>query len=247
MQITESIFLGILQGITEWLPISSSGHLVLAQELLNIQAPIFFDALLHLATVLVIMIFFRKEIIQILKEFPDYKKPYGKMGYYIIVGTIPIALVGYFFQDLIISLFSNLKAVGISLLFTGLLLLLTKFSDGKRNIELKDSIIIGLSQALAILPGLSRSGATISTGLLLGLDKKQTTTFSFLLVIPAIIGATILEYSPATLETSYLYGFIASFIIGYITLKLLTFIIEKDYFHYFAYYCFILGILLLIL
>lgn len=246
MQITESIFLGILQGITEWFPISSSGHLVIVQELLNIEAPIFFDVLLHLATVLVIIIFFRKEILQILKEFPNYKKPYGKLGYYILIGTIPIGLVGFFFQDYITSLFSNLKAVGVSLVFTGLLLFLTKFSEGKRNLELKDSIIIGLSQALAILPGLSRSGATISSGMLLGLEKKQLVTFSFLLVIPAIIGATILEFNTASIEISYLYGFIASFIVGYITLKLLTIIIEKDYFHYFAYYCLILGILLLI-
>ncbi len=246
MEVIESLFLGVLQGITEWLPISSSGHLVLAQELLNIQAPIFFDVLLHLATVLVIVIFFRNEILQILKEFPSYKKPYGKLGYYIIIGTIPIALVGFFLQSQITLLFSNLKAVGVSLLFTGLLLILTKSSSGKRNIGLKDSIIVGLSQALAILPGLSRSGATISTGLLLGLDKKQVITFSFLLVIPAIIGATILEYSPGTFEISYLYGFIASFVVGYITLKLLTLILEKNYFHYFAYYCWLLGILLLI-
>lgn len=246
MQILESLLLGTLQGLTEWLPISSSGHLVIAQELLNIQAPILFDILLHLATVLVIIIFFRKEILQILKEFPDYNKPHGKLGYYIIISTIPIALVGYFFQDQITLLFSNLKAVGISLLFTGLLLTLTKFSQVKRNLTLKDSIIIGLSQALAILPGISRSGSTISTGLLLGLDKKQIIIFSFLLVIPAIIGATILEYRTSTLEISYLYGFIASFIIGYLTLKLLILIIEKNYFHYFAYYCFILGTLLLI-
>ena len=147
-----------------------------------------------------------KEIIQIIKEFPDYKKPYGKLGYYIIIGTIPIAIIGYFFNDQISSLFSNLKAVGIALLFTGILLLLTRFSEGKRELKIIDSIIIGFSQALAIIPGLSRSGATISTGLLLGLDKKQVTTFSFLLVIPAIIGATILEYSPTIFEISYRAG-----------------------------------------
>ena len=180
MQILESLFLGVLQGLTEWLPISSSGHLVIAQEYLNIQAPLFFDILLHLATILVILIFFRKEILQIFKEFPNYKSSHGKLGWYIIIATIPIALVGYLFNNQISSLFTNTKAVGISLLITGLLLILTKFSQGKKEISLKDSIIIGLSQALAIIPGISRSGATISTGLLLGLDKKQLITFSFL-------------------------------------------------------------------
>src|SRR3989339_395526 len=223
MQILESLFLGVLQGLTEWLPISSSGHLVIAQEYLNIQAPLFFDILLHIATILVILIFFRKEILQIFKEFPNYKSSHGKLGWYIIIATIPIALVGYLFNNQISSLFTNTKAVGISLLITGLLLILTKFSQGKKEISLKDSIIIGLSQALAIIPGISRSGATIST--------------SFLLVIPAIIGATILEFNPSSFEITYIYGFIASFIIGYITLKLLTILIEKNYFHYFAYYC----------
>ena len=246
MQILESLFLGVLQGLTEWLPISSSGHLVITQEYLNIQAPLFFDILLHLATILVILIFFRKEILQIFKEFPNYKSSHGKLGWYIIIATIPIALVGYLFNNQISSLFTNTKAVGISLLITGLLLILTKFSQGKKEISLKDSIIIGLSQALAIIPGISRSGATISTGLLLGLDKKQLIIFSFLLVIPAIIGATILEFNPSSFEITYIYGFIASFIIGYITLKLLTILIEKNYFHYFAYYCWLVGILLLI-
>jgi len=245
MQILESIFLGILQGLTEWLPISSSGHLVISQQYLNIKAPLLFDILLHLATILVIILFFRKEILQIFKEFPNYKKPYGKLGYLIIFGTIPIALVGYFFNNQISSLFSNTKAVGIALLITGIILMLTKFSHGKKELKLKDSIIIGFAQALAIIPGISRSGTTISIGLLLGLEKKQLITFSFLLVIPAIIGATILEYDPSTFEAVYIYGFIAAFIIGYISLKLLIILIEKNHFHYFAYYCWLVGILLL--
>ncbi len=247
MNILESILLGVIQGITEWLPISSSGHLVIFQQFLNLEVPLLFDILLHFATMIVILIVFHKDIIKIIKQFPSTKKPYGKMGWYIIIGSVPIGLAGFLLKDQIVSLFISLKAVGIALLFTSLLLFISGMFPSKREIKWYDSIVIGISQALALVPGISRSGATISTGLLLGLEKKQVATFSFLLVIPAIIGATILEFSVSTIEFNYIYGFLTAIIVGYFSLKLLIKIIVNNKFHYFGWYCLILGILLMII
>jgi len=247
MNILQSIFLGIIQGITEWLPISSSGHLVIFQTLFNIEVPILFDILLHFATLIVILVVFRKEIINILKAFPNYKTPDGKLGWYIIIGTIPIGLAGFFLNDTIESLFTSLKAVAIALIITSIILFLSEKFPGRRKMNWYDSIIIGISQAVALVPGISRSGSTISTGLILGLEKKQVATFSFLLVIPAIIGATILEFSPSNLEFNYIYGIITAIIVGYFSLKWLLKIIVNNKFHYFGFYCLILGIILLII
>tara|TARA_Y100000310_G_scaffold345434_1_gene464985 strand:- start:4645 stop:5388 length:744 start_codon:yes stop_codon:yes gene_type:complete len=247
MNILESILLGVVQGITEWLPISSSGHLVIFQQFLNLEVPLFFDILLHFATLIVILIVFHKDIIKILKEFPSTKKPNGKLGWYIIIGSVPIALTGFFLRDQIAGLFTSIKAVAIALLFTSLLLFLSERFPGKRKLKWYDSIVIGISQALALIPGISRSGSTISTGLLLGLEKRQVATFSFLLVIPAILGATILEFSISSIEFNYIYGFLTAIIVGYASLKLLLRLIVKNKFHYFGWYCLVLGILLLII
>lgn len=247
MNILESILLGVIQGITEWLPISSSGHLVIFQQFMNLEVPLFFDILLHFATLIVIFIVFWKDIVKILKAFPSYTNPYGKMGWYIIIGSIPIGLAGFFLRDWIAGLFTSIKAVGFALLFTALLLFLSERFQNKRKLKWYDSIIIGLAQAIALIPGVSRSGATISTGMMLGLEKKQVATFSFLLVIPAIIGATILEFSVSAFEFNYIYGFVAAIVVGYFALKWLLKLIVKNKFHYFGWYCLIIGLLLLII
>ena len=247
MNILESIFLGIIQGITEWLPISSSGHLVIFQQFMNLEVPLFFDVLLHFATLIVIFIVFWKDIVKILKAFPSYTTPYGKMGWYIIIGSIPIGLVGFFLRDWVAGLFTSVKAVGFALLFTALLLFFSERFPGKRKLRWYDSIIIGLVQAVALIPGVSRSGTTISTGMMLGLEKKQVATFSFLLVIPAIIGATILEFSVSAFEFNYIFGFLAAIVVGYLSLKWLLKLIVKNKFHYFGWYCLVLGLLLLII
>jgi undecaprenyl-diphosphatase len=236
MQILQSILLGILQGVTEWLPISSSGHLAIAQHFFSIQTPLFFDILLHLATVLVIIIFFRKEIIKISPQTLTY----------LTIATIPIAIIGYFFQTEIEALFTNITAIAISFIIFSLFLFLSEKYPKENKITWKESIIIGLSQALAIIPGISRSGSTISTGLLLGIKKEDAITFSFLLAIPAILGATILHLPQATFEISYLFGFFIAIIASYFTLFLLTKIIKNNKFHYFGYYCLTLGIILLL-
>ena len=246
------LFLGIVQGLTEWLPVSSSGHLVIVQQIMKIDVPLLFDVMLHFGTLLAVIVFFWKDILKILKSLftLDFKSKEGKLITFIIVGTVPVALAGFIFHDIIESLFSNLLAVGISLIITGIILLLTKKSEGKKELTLFDSILIGIAQAFALIPGISRSGATISTGFFRGINKETVFKFSFLLSIPAIIGANLLELikNPIT-ETDVLPLFvcvITSALIGYLSLKILYSMLKKGKFYYFSFYCFILGLLVLI-
>jgi len=219
---------------------------------MKIDVPLLFDVMLHFGTLLAVIVFFWKDILKILKSLftLDFKSKEGKLITFIIVGTVPVALAGFIFHDIIESLFSNLLAVGISLIITGIILLLTKKSEGKKELTLFDSILIGIAQAFALIPGISRSGATISTGFFRGINKETVFKFSFLLSIPAIIGANLLELikNPIT-ETDVLPLFvcvITSALIGYLSLKILYSMLKKGKFYYFSFYCFILGLLVLI-
>jgi undecaprenyl-diphosphatase len=219
---------------------------------MKINVPLLFDVMLHFGTLLAVIVFFWKDIIKILKSLFtfDFKSEEGKLIIFIIVGTIPAALTGLIFHDIIESFFSNLSVVGIALVITGVILLLTKKSQGKKELNIFDSFLIGIAQAFSLIPGISRSGTTISTGLLRGIDKEKALKFSFLLSIPAIIGANLLELvkNPIT-ETDVLPLYvcvITSTIVGYLSLKVLYRIIKRGKFYYFAFYCFIIGLLLLI-
>ncbi len=252
LTILDAIILGIIQGITEWLPISSSGHLVIAQNLFNIQVPVFYDILLHLATLIVILLVFYKDLFLIIKEFSkfNFKSEYGKMGLYILLGSIPTGLIGFYFHDMFLSTFNNLTFVAIALIFTGTLLLFCEILPGKKQLKWYHAIFIGFMQGIAIFPGISRSGSTISSGLILGLDKVKVAKFSFLLSLPAILGATILEFNPNYLQTellSILIGMFISIIIGYLALTLLLKMIIRNKFHLFSFYCLILGLILLLI
>jgi len=251
VDLVSALFLGIVQGLTEWLPISSSGHLVIVQQIMKMNVPLFFDVILHLGTLLAVIVFFWKDILKILKSLftLNFNSEEGKLIKFIIIGSIPVALIGYLFHDIIESFFSNLLTVGLSLIITGTFLLLTKKSKGRNELKLFDSIIIGIAQAFALIPGISRSGATISTGLFKGIDKKTVFKFSFLLSIPAIIGANLLELTknPIT-QTDVLPLFvcvITSAIVGYLSLKFLYGMLTKGKFYYFSFYCFILGLFIL--
>ena len=246
------LLLGTVQGITEWLPVSSSGHLVIAKEFLGLETPVAFDVMLHLATLIVVVVFFRKEIQKILKAVGrlDFKSHEGKMGLFIVLGSIPAVVVGYLFHDFFVSLFSNLLAVAVSLIITGFVLFISKIREGKRKLNFLDSLIVGIAQAAAIAPGISRSGMTISAGLLRKVKKEDIFTFSFLLSIPAIIGASISEIG--TLSSSgyiapMIFGMVAAAITGYFSLTLLRKIVIKNRFHLFAYYCWALGVIIILL
>lgn len=252
IELKDAIFLGIVQGLTEWLPISSSGHLVILQQTLNLNVPLLFDVMLHFGTLLAIFVVFWKDILNILKSLfsLDFKSENGKMVKFIIIGTIPVALLGFFLHNIFESFFSNLFSVGIALIITGIILLLTKKFRGRKRLNSSDSLLIGIAQAIALMPGISRSGITISTGLLRGIDKEKIYRFSFLLSIPAVIGANLLELSKEVITeielTPYIIGTITAAIVGYLSLRFLFRILKRGKFYYFSFYCLILGILVLI-
>ena len=249
VNLLEAVFLGLVQGLTEWLPISSSGHLVIAQELLGMEVPLFFDVLLHFGTIIAVLALFWKDILKILKSLfnLDFKSQDGKLGLYIIVGNVPIALTGYFLHDLFEVLFSNLFVVGIALIITGILLFLTKYSRGRRKLNVFDSLFVGIAQAFALIPGLSRSGLTISTGLFRGLDKESVFKFSFLLAVPAVIGANLLELNALELELEMIVGTVIAAVVGYLSLKFLFRTLQKGKFYWFSVYCWVVGVVLVLL
>lgn len=241
--IKPSIF-GIVQGLTEFLPVSSSGHLVLFKKILKLQTPgILFESVLHAGTLLAIVVYFFKDIINIK----------AKTIYLILIGTIPAAVVGYLFSSQIESIFNSTLLVGAALIITGVLnLLVDKTPSQKNKVNLKESFIIGISQAIAIIPGISRSGSTIFTGTKLSINKKNAARFSFLLSIPAVLGANIIEILNHANNNSvdkgqYLIGFIFAFFSGIFAIKLVFKFLEKGRFKYFGYYCFLIGVLCLIL
>ncbi len=251
----EALVLGIIQGLTEFLPVSSSGHLEIAKVIFGIQAnkSLIFTIVVHGATVLSTIVVFRKDILKLTIGFFAFKwNEETKYVLKILISMIPVAIVGFFFQDQVEKLFNgDIIFVGSMLLITAALLAFTYFS--KRNtkpISYKDSFIIGIAQAIAVLPGISRSGSTIATGLLLGDNKNKIAEFSFLMVIIPIIGANIKDLSGGNMisETSIssmslLIGFIAAFISGFFACKWMINIVKKGKLIYFAIYCFIIGII----
>jgi len=258
MNLIEVLILAIVQGITEWLPISSSGHLALIQHLMQEYNPewVFFDVILHVGTLFAVLVAFRKDIIRILKAVArlDFKTEGGKLALYIVVGIIPTAIIGFLFQDTFESFFSNLTAVGLAFLFTGGLLYASKLRKNKnRPLNYLDTLLIGTAQGIALIPGVSRSGATISTGLLRRVQREKAFQYSFLLFIPAVIGATIGKsikewnnLAAADIDiVSIFFGLIVTTIVSYIFLKLLYKIVVKERFHVFAYYCWALGLLII--
>jgi undecaprenyl-diphosphatase len=257
-ELIETILLGIIQGITEWLPISSTGHLKLAEYFLNLKVPILFDVILHIGTLIVILFFFRKDIKNILSALVqfDFKTENGKLIPLIIVGTIPTALIGIIFGDIIENVFQTLLPIAIAFLICGALLYSSKVGKEKTdNITYLAAIIIGIAQGIAIIPGISRSGTTIAIALLLGIKREKAFKFSFLLSIPAILGALGLTVykqfdilATAGLGwTDVLAGIIVAMFVGYLTLKLLWKILANRKFHFFAFYCWLLAIALIIL
>lgn len=238
-------FLGAIQGLTEFLPVSSSGHLVVAQHFFPgfSQPGVLFDAFLHLGTTTAVVVILWKRILRI--NLKDIK--------YIFLATIPVVIVGIFFQNEIEPLFKSIKIVGIALLVTSVFNFLSdKVSLRSRKINSKSSVLVGLFQALAIVPGISRSGSTIFSGLVAGVPKKEAAEFSFLISIPAILGANIFEFYKhgimmRTVYSNYVVGFLAAFVFGMLAIKVVFKFLEKGSFKVFSFYCLFLGLLLLIL
>jgi undecaprenyl-diphosphatase len=248
----EVFILAVVQGLTEWLPISSSGHLVITQKALGLNLPLIYSVMLHLGTLIVVLTVFRKDIAEIIKAVAkrDFETEEGKLAMFIVVGSVPIAFTGFVFHDFFESLFSNLPAVGLALLITGFMLFFSEKRIGNRKMGMLDSLLIGVAQAIAIIPGISRSGATISTGLLRKVNKTTAFKYSFLLSAPAIAGATVMESKELVLGNidliPLLLGTIVSMIVGYASLKILKKIVMNQKFHLFAYYCWAVGVLIIL-
>lgn len=242
MQTSLQILLAIIQAATEFLPISSSGHLALISNLIS-KPDLFFFTVLHLASLLAVIIFTRKEIYNLI----TLDKKYKKLWLYLIIATIPSALVGYFFNRFIESTFSSLFFIGFAFIFTGFILLLTKFASTHSKFNFKNSLLIGIFQTLALFPGVSRSAMTISSGMFAGIEKQKAARFSFLLFIPLALGAFILEL-PSTFQitTGLAISFLVCLIFSLLFLNLLVRIIKTGKFWLFSIYCFVIGIIIII-
>ena len=254
MGIINAIILGIIQGLTEFLPVSSSGHLEIAKAILGEnkvgEESLLMTVVLHFATALSTIIIFRKDILEILSGLLQFKNNDSFwFSLKIVLSMIPAALVGVFFNDEIEALFGGaLTLVGSMILVTGLLLFLAdKAKASAKKVGIKHAILIGISQAIAILPGISRSGATISTAVLLGIDKEKAARFSFLMVVPLIFGKMakdILSGATQYETTTFIplvIGFIFAFLTGMFACKWMIKLVKNSQLKYFAYYCFAIG------
>ncbi len=251
----EALILGIIQGLTEFLPVSSSGHLEIGKAIMGVEATdsMVFTVVVHGATVLSTIVVFRKEIWELITGF--FRFQMNEETHYIFkiaVSMIPVGIVGLFFKDYVESLFTgNILLVGSMLIFTAVLLAFTYYAKPRdKKISYKDAFIIGLAQAVAVIPGISRSGSTISTGLLLGNNKERTARFSFLMVLIPIIGANLKDILDGSMANSsgvgtlpLIIGFFAAFISGLLACTWMINIVKRGKLIYFAIYCLIIGLI----
>ena len=263
MDLFEAILLGILQGITEYLPVSSSGHLELGKHFMGVDHQVggghygvTFNVILHLATVFSTWVIFRKEINTILLGlFDKENKEARSFSFYVIISMIPAGVIGFLFEDHIDQYFSgNIPLIGWMLIFTGGLLLLTAMAKKTdKKLSPLSACIIGLAQAIALLPGISRSGATISTSVLLGIDKETAAQFSFIMVMPLIVGKVLKDLISGDMNmgTEVLlpmsFGFIAAFITGVLACQIMLAIVKQGKLAYFSLYCLGVGLMAIVL
>ena len=271
MTYLSSFLLGLVQGLAEFLPISSSGHLSIAQNLLglNTEIPEFFDVLLHLGTLVAVFVAYWRDICDMVAELirgvgdlvhgttPRQVPPARRLILLIIVGTLPLFILRPIHKQ-VQALSNNMVFIGAALVVTGFLLfacdLVRKGKKTERTATIADVLVVGLGQAIATLPGISRSGMTITTGCFMGFERKFAVRFSFLLSIPAVLGANILSLKDALDDgiiwaevPMYVVGVITAAVVGYACIRLLRLVAEKGRFGAFAYYCWAVGLLTLLL
>ncbi len=249
MSYFDAIILGIVQGLTEFLPVSSSGHLVLSEHLLDAKIPgVIFELIVHVGTLLSVLIYFRRRIILLIRSIFDVSlaDERATLGY-LILGTLPAVVVGLLFEDIIDRAFASPIITSLMLVVTGLFLLGTSFvRKGEKRVKIPNALLIGLAQALAIFPGISRSGATISMGLFAGVRPMVAAEFSFLLSIPVIAGAVVFKTGDilsinTALIGQYIVGALLSFIFGLLAVHFLLSMIKKGRFKHFGIYCLVIG------
>lgn len=258
MTLIQGIILGVIQGLTEFLPVSSTGHLVLAQTFFMIkEPPVILDSILHFGTLLAVIIFFRGELWLIAKALVNWSsgdennRLYRRLAGYLAIGSIPAAVIGIAFKKLFEQAFKSVPVVGAMLLLTGVLLWLAESIKIERprdiaKIGISDGIWVGLAQSLSIMPGLSRSGTTITAGLWRGLDRSAAARFSFLLSIPAVLGASSLSFYEAWGKDDIhlsliLFSAAVAFISGFAAIAVLLYLLQQRRLRIFSGYCFVVG------
>jgi undecaprenyl-diphosphatase len=274
IDILQAIVLGIVQGLTEWLPISSSGHLALVQLAMDLEIPIFYDVILHIGTLAGVFAIYRRDIAGILRSTVAFgegsskrksieeevaKYPQGRrMLWLIILGTIPTGIIGLAFRSFFESSFYDPVSIAVGFIITGALVLVTGLlKSGQKKLGSADAILIGIGQGISIFSSISRSGATLSAGLFRGVEREQLVRYSFLLSIPAILGAAAIdvvamdEQQKAQLASigaeSYIAGTVVSAAVGYASIRILIKLVIKGKFYLFAFYCFAIGVATLLL
>ncbi|MDO8459542.1 MAG: undecaprenyl-diphosphate phosphatase [Nanoarchaeota archaeon] len=251
--LVSALILAVVQGITEWLPVSSSGHLVVAQKLLGFDGGLKFDIALHFGTLMAAFVYFGGDIVEITRELlaGRWRSGQGRLGLVLVVATIPAAICGLIFKSVVESAFYSLGVVALGFCITGVCLIIASMDFGIKKkinslneLSYKDSFTIGLSQVFALLPGISRSGMTISSGLLAGLDEKQALRFSFLMSIPIIFGANIVTIGNSRLPPDWIWATLTSFIVGLVALHvLINYVLSsKKNLLWFGLYAVLLGI-----
>ncbi len=268
MTIIQSIILGLIQGLTEFLPISSSAHLVIAPYLFGWSIPtqegFIFDVLVQLGTLLAVILFFRKDLYQIILSVIDglihrqpFAEPVSRLGWFLVLATIPAILVGILFKDLVERAFASPLAAGLFLLGTAALLVAAEWL-GKRQRKLDsltwlDALIVGIFQAVSLLPGISRSGATISGGMLRNIDRPSAARFSFLMSVPVMIGAGALALVDLIRSSTFstqiptlVAGFVVAAIVGYLSIRWLLAYLTKHALYMFAIYCLLVSVIVIV-
>ena len=254
----QAAILGFIQGVTEWLPISSTGHLRIAEHVLGLTLPLLFDVTLHVGTLIIILLFFRKDIKLVLVALAkgDFKSENGKLIPLIIVGTAPTAVIGVVFSSPIETYFGSFLLIAGAFMTCGIVLYFSRIGNERNeNITYIAALAMGTAQGIALIPGLSRSGLTIATALILGVRREKAFKFSFLLSVPAVIGAlglTLYEQHETltfagVVWTEIFVGIVVSLVVSYFALKLLWKALAGRKFYVFAFYCWFLGAVLLVL
>ncbi len=272
MEFVPALLLGIVQGLTEFLPISSSGHLVIFQRLLGVEYPgISFEIAVHLGTFLAVVVVYSEDIYKIIAAVVGglvdvrkgrtslavwFQNEYVRLALMIVIGSVPTALIGFTLRDRFEALFSSLTAVGYALLITGLILWLTAFRRGGRRdisgMRFIDALLIGIAQGAAITPGISRSGTTIAAALFLGLDRRTAARYSFLLALPTVLGAGMVDILHSVVSphpvavTPMVLGGVTAAIAGWLAIKVLLRFLLTGYLFIFSLYCWLVGLLVLL-
>ncbi len=249
MSYVDAVVLGIIQGLTEFLPVSSSGHLVLSQKLMGVDDPgVSFEILVHVATLLSVLIYFRGQVISMVRSLFDRSlQEARRLILFIVVGTLPAVVVGLVLKEYIEAAFESPAMASAMLIVTGLILLGTRWATRHtRPLNVGRALLIGVAQALAILPGISRSGSTIAAGMLLGVPPRMAAEYSFLLAIPAIAGAAVLDIKdlstlPAVNIGPYFVGSAVAFVVALAAVYLVLEAVRRGHFEWFGYYCLAAG------